>query len=474
MKIWRALRPSALVITVYALVCAAWSAFAFGVAPEIIAGAGGGRGGPILDRVFQGRRSLPVEHYLGAWRGIAAAVLIAMALHLAIALLATRIDRLQPRGARVGGKIEASGALMVFSAVFLATAVITRIAGDHRIYVAVWTSILQGRDPWYRGVHSLNAYGPLFNALAPMTLLSPLTNKLLFAFGYLAYVVWLIKAFAPRRDVQPPSWFWLGLLIFNLYPWEQIAWYGFFDILVGLACVACVHSLAVRKDGLSGAYLASGILLKFLPVVMLPFVAFDGRRLNVRMVGVCVALAGLGFGASVLLWGASTFAPIFLAAMREPYWSIYNLMNSNYSSLIPSTGATDVGWVQRSLSAAAMLALVVWWTRRRIGPLLSSILAVLVTLLFYSVAGANYQMTLFCLVSYWAASEWSSLQQRPLLVLFLIGYFNWMALSDLYYWERAWRAVIPANFVLLFQFLLGCLLLAALIRFPVAPDRRRA
>ena len=457
------------------MVCAAWSAFAFGVAPEIIAGAWGGRGGPILDRVFQGHRSLPVEHDLGAWRGVAAAVLIAMALHLAIVLLATRMDRFQPGGARVGGKIDASGALMVFSAVFLATAVITWIAGDHEIYVRVWTSILQGRDPWYLGLASLNAYGPLFNALAPLTLLSPLTNKLLFAFAYLAYVAWLIKAFAPRREVQPPSWFWFGLLIFNLYPWEQIAWYGYFDILVGLACVACVHSLAVRKDGLSGAYLASGILLKFLPLVMLPFVAFDGRRLNVRLVGVCVALVALGVGASVLLWGASTFAPVILAVTREPssrYWSIYNALYSNYSPLRLLPGA--VGWVQRSLSAAAMLALFIWWTRRRIGPLLSSILAVLVTLLFYSVAGAEYQMTLFCLVSYWAASEWSSLQQRPLLVLLLIGYFNCMALVDLYYWEQAWLPVLHPNVVLLSQFLLGCLLMTALIRFPVAPDLRRA
>ena len=464
MKISRAPRPSALVVTAYAVVCAAWSAFAFGLAPGIIASAWAGRGGPILDRVFQAHRSLPVEHYLGAWRGLAAAVLIAMALHLALVLLATRMDRHQRRGAREGGKIEASGALMVFSAVFLAAAVITWIAGDHRIYVNLWTSILRGRDPWYLGVHSQNAYGPLFNALAPMTLLSPLTNKLLFAFAYLAFVVWLIKAVAPRRDVQPPSWFWSGLLIFNLYPWEQIAWYGYFDILVGLACVAGVHSLAARKDGLSGAYLASGILLKFLPVVMLPFVAVDGRRLNVRLVGVCVALVALGFVASVLLWGASTFAPVILAVTREPYWSVYNL--------IP--GATAIGWVQKALSAAAMLALFVWWTRRRIGPLLSSILAVLVTLLFYSVDGAEYQMTLFCLVSYWAASEWSSLQQRPVLVLFLMAYFNCMALADLYYWAGGWRDVVHATFAPLFQVLLGCLLLTALIRFPVARDLRRA
>ena len=44
-----------------------------------------------------------------------------------------------------------------------------------------------------------NAYGPLFNVLAPLVWVNPLANKLLFAFSYLVYVVWLIKDFAPRR-----------------------------------------------------------------------------------------------------------------------------------------------------------------------------------------------------------------------------------------------------------------------------------
>ena len=156
-----------------------------------------------------------------------------------------------------------------------------------------------------------------------MTWLNPLFNKLLFAFSYLVYVIWLIKEHGPRRSFDASSWFCYGLLLLNLFPWVQIAYLGHFDVLVGLACVAAVHSLVYRKDALSGTYLASGILLKFIPIVILPFLAFNGRRFHFRLVGCCVAFVALGFLASVLVWGTSTFAPLAFAATRAPIWSIY-------------------------------------------------------------------------------------------------------------------------------------------------------
>ena len=42
----------------------------------------------------------------------------------------------------------------------------------------------------------------------------------------------------------------------------NIVFFGHFDVLVAVACAAAVHSLVCRWDGLSGTYLALGILLK--------------------------------------------------------------------------------------------------------------------------------------------------------------------------------------------------------------------
>ena len=157
----------------------------------------------------------------------------------------------------------------------------------------------------------------MFNLLAPLVWVNVLANKLLFSFSYLVYVVWLIKDFGPRRGFVVFSWPLVLLLLLNPFPWWEIAYLGYFDILVGLACVAAVHWRVRGKDWLSGACLALGILLKFMPIVILPFLAFSGRRFHSRLIISCVGVVVLGLVVSVLVWGTSTFAPLTFAATRN-------------------------------------------------------------------------------------------------------------------------------------------------------------
>jgi Glycosyltransferase family 87 len=154
--------------------------------------------------------------------------------------------------------------------------------------------------------------------LAPLVWVNPLANKLLFAFSYLVYVIWLVKDFAARRGVVTFSWPWVSFWLLNPFPWEQIAFYGYFDVLVSLACVAAVHSLVSSKHGASGTYLALGILLKYMPIVILPFLVFSKRRFHFRLLIFCAAVLISGLVVSVLIWGSSTFMPLIMAATRVP------------------------------------------------------------------------------------------------------------------------------------------------------------
>ena len=256
------LRLSLRLITIYAIVCLFWVGFVDWVAPNIIAAAYDDRDLPILNWVFRDR-SLPVEHYIDRWNVIAAAALLAVVLHLAIVLFVCGnrkqrvrfLDAAQPSS-------HANAALIIFSAAFLAVAVLSDARGDYKAYLYQWMAVLGGANPWGQyGVFlpfGANAYGPLFNVLAPLAWVNPLANKLLFTFSYLVYVIWLIKDFAPSRGIAL-SWPWIGMWVLNPFPWEQIAYFGYFDVLVALACVAAVHSLVGGKDGVSGTYLALGI-----------------------------------------------------------------------------------------------------------------------------------------------------------------------------------------------------------------------
>jgi hypothetical protein len=360
--------------------------------------------------------------------------------------------------------------LFAFSAVFLTTTAITGIKNDYDAYVIEWTAVLNGEDPWAWHFEVLNAYGPLFNVMAPMTWLNPLFNKLLFAFSYLVYVIWLIKEYGPRRNSNAPSWFYYGLLLFNLFPWVEIAYLGYLDVLVGLACVAAVHSLVHKNDALSGTYLASGILLKFMPIVVLPFLAFDGRRLHFRLVGCCVAFVALGFLASVLVWGMSTFVPVAFAATRSPVLSIYYVMNSQHSPLRLIWDTPHAEWLEKPLLLMAGLSIFAWSIWRQSEPSLSATLAILATLLLYRLGYPNYHLVFLCMVSYWAVSEWCRF--KAVLAALLIGYFNFLAAAHFsYYMVMSEYFFHSKTVIALLQFLLGSTILVGLIWFSTLSAR---
>jgi Glycosyltransferase family 87 len=406
-----------------------------------------------------------------SWNVIAAAALLAAVLHLVIVLFIYRIDR-KHQGRfldKVRPHSHANVVLVVFSAAFLAFAALTGAQGDYNeAYLKEWMAVLDGADPW--GGEPFNAYGPLFNLLAPLAWVNPLANKLLFAFSYLVFVIWLTKDFGSRQGFVAVSWPSVGLWLLNPFPWEQIAYCGYFDVLVSLACVAAVHSLVSNKDGVSGAYLALGILLKYMPIVILPFLVFNKRRFHFRLLSFCVGIVVLGLVVSVLIWGTSTFLPIKVAATRESLRSIYVVLASTHSPLRLFFDSPNVDWLEKPLLLTAGLATFTWCMLRRIEPALSSALAILVTLLFYRIGWANYQMVLFSLISYWAVSNWAQFKDRSVLIALLVGYFSFLAVTNLAFWWRLVGSIFYSNIVVsLLQFLLGCALLVTLVRLRPAP-----
>ena len=435
------LRPSLRAIAFYAITYLFWVSFAYWAAPSIVA---------------RDKENLSIQNFV-------AAALLAVLLHVMIVLFIWRIDHKHRNRFLEAAHpySRANVTLIVFSAAFLALAVLSGIHGDYYDHLHEWSAVLGGRDPWEG--EGFNTYGPLFNVLAPLAWTNPLTNKLLFSFSYLVFVVWLIKDFASRRRCDALSWSSIGLWLLNPFPWEQIAYYGYFDVLVSLACVWAVHSLVGRKDGASGIYLALGILLKYMPIVMLPFLVFSERRFHFRLLTSCAGVVILGLFVSVLIWGTSTFLPLTIAATREPILSIYTVLPSTHSPLRPFLHSLNVDWLDKSLLFTAGLGTFTWCIFRQIEPALSSALAILVTLLFYRIGYANYQMVFFSLILYWAVSNWPQFKEHSVLAVLLIGYFSFLAISNLAFWWGLIGSIFYSKIALaLLQFLLGCALLIRL------------
>jgi len=466
------LRVSPRLVVIYAAICLSWVGFAGLIAPQIISAAYEERNLSILNWVFHGR-SLPVEHYIERWNVVAVAALLAAVLHLAIVLFICGANHKQRIQFLDGTQLSrANAALIIFSATFLAVTVLSGARGDYRGYLYQWTAALGGANPWDQDWVLMplgaSAYGPLFSMLAALAWVNPLANKLLFAFSYLVYTIWLIKDFAPRRGVVALSWSWLGLWLLSPFPWEQIAYFGHFDVLVSLACVAAVHSLVRNKDGASGAYLAVGILLKYMPVVILPFLVFSERRFHFRVLSFCVGVVILGFVVSVLIWGTSTFVPLKLIVTRHSDWSIYDILASPDSPL-PFLESLNVDWVEKSLLFTAGLGIFTWCIFRQIEPVLSSALAILITLLFYWIGYTNYQMVLFSLISYWMVCNWTQFKGRSILVGLFVGYFGFLTIANLAFWYDWVQSIFHSEAIESLQFLLGCALLFGLVQLRPKP-----
>lgn len=445
------------ITAVYAATGVLWLGFARGAMPPVIAAAYRGANVPLLSRFFRHHHSHPLDHYLALWNALAGAVLIAGAMHLAVVLIALRF-----RAAQTGR------ALVVFAAIFLALTVLSGPRHDYVADLEMWNEVLGGRDPWWivpERAAPLNAYGPLFNVLAGLAWINPLAPKLLFALAYIVCVAWLLETLGGLALVAAIAW------LLNPFPWVEIAYFGHFDVLVAVACVAAVHARIRNRDGLCGLSLAAGVLIKYLPIVVLPFLALDGRRLRPRVLLAAVPAIALGLALSAAVWGPSTFRPLVLAASRgSNQASIYRFLKGTYSPLALFGVSADVDRLAVPCLAAAGLAVFAWCQVRRVEIGRASVLAVLTTLLFYQVGFLQYQMVLFLLVSYWLAVEPGRLAGDRFLAAALVAYFAWLALFEVFSaliggvvhpgdpW--AWVDEVAG----LPTFLLGAALLAALLR----------
>ncbi|MBC7491137.1 MAG: DUF2029 domain-containing protein, partial [Novosphingobium sp.] len=183
-------------------------------------------------------------------------------------------------------------ALGVLCVLFLVWTIASGVRpGAYTDYLAEWREVMAGHDPWRSsGDTPLNAYGPLFNALGLLAWTNPIAPKLLFASGYVAFVAWLILRTAPDRSPRRTHAV-IALCLLNPFPWVEIAHFGFFDVLVGIACVGAVHATRRGGDRISGALVGVGILVKSLPAVLLPVLASGGRRLRPDLVGAAVVVA---------------------------------------------------------------------------------------------------------------------------------------------------------------------------------------
>ncbi len=417
-------------VALYAGIGAGWLALARLVMPSVLASAYAGRGVfPPLNHWVQTRFHRPLEHYLGLWFEFSNAVVLALILHLGLIFLALRwLVGPVEEGATDPRRRTFARAILGLSGLFLGFAVLSGPRQDYTAYLEIWEGIGQGQSPWRispRFGYALNAYGPLFVALAPPAWGNPLAPKLLFAASYLATVLVI------TRPPQEPSWRGLAIALGPFF-WVEIAYFGHFDILVALACVAAVSARLRGKDRAAGLGLALGFLLKFLPLALLPTLALDGRRLRVRLVAVAMLVMVAGMVLAYGAWGPSAFRPLgFAYGRRSEFASIFRFMRGPYSPLRGLGGPPDLDGLSGPCLLVFGLATLGVSQALRFRADTSSVLAALVVTTFYKVGFLQYQMIPILLLLSWVRGNERAWAASPLLRWTAWFTMGWITVLDL-------------------------------------------
>lgn len=209
----------------------------------------------------------------------------------------------------------ATTALIFWSLVMIWLCWWSGIRHDYRVfYLDQWRLLLDGADPWkFRYI----AYGPLHVMLGLLLPWGDLAPKFFMLGVLLASNAALVLDLMRERGWTPIQAIYLLAIPTNILVIGVCGTYGLNDTLVAALVVAAV--ILRHRGHLAAAGLLIGLaaLTKYYPLLLLPFFALDGRRLNWPVIASGIAVFCVGLAAAVAIWGPGPLEAMLQEAGRD-------------------------------------------------------------------------------------------------------------------------------------------------------------
>jgi hypothetical protein len=212
---------------------------------------------------------------------------------------------------------------LFLAAIFTFLVFVTGAIHDYVAYLAQWANSLDGSGPWSptrngEGI-PVNAYGPVHVILGALIVIHPLLPKLLLALSNV--LIFTMLAIAASRRGWALTYVELVIIavMYPLFPLVLIGscFFGLNDSLVALFIVLAFEARRRDRYEIVGTLLALGALLKFYPILFIPFLC-SGRDgiFRVRGLVVCAFVFLFGIALAYAVWGGAIFSPISLGIDR--------------------------------------------------------------------------------------------------------------------------------------------------------------
>jgi hypothetical protein len=352
-------------------------------------------------------------------------------------------------------------AFFAVSGAYLAGAAI-----DYPVYMEQWQAVIDGFSPW-----SLltNTYGPIHSALALFYAIDPMLPRVLFTLMWLALSFWLVWSASKNPDIpENVKWILAAAVLGSPLFWVFVVRFGVNDMLSAFFVLVGITLYRARKDGLSGLSMAIAVGVKFIPIVMLPFLILSGKKIRWRFaISVAAGLAFI-FGVSYWLWGSDIFYPFQFGVERpSALLSIFRFLRSNMSPLRWVNPDVDLDWMSTYAVIIALVGFFFIYLKNNLDSILSSIVGVLLLLTFYKVGHHQFYLIPVLLLVNWIIVDYKKLDALGFDFVPVINFGLWLGFVSLLflmyplYWGMVgWHALLG-----FLHFLCCCWLIWRLVRF---------
>ncbi len=328
-------------------------------------------------------------------------------------------------------------ALTAWSLLMLWLCDLYRKPHDYGHYIKQWRLVLSGVDPWSTD----NAYGPLHNVIALLLPFGAMAPKFFMVGALLAANFALAVRLLHARGMSPILVTYLAAVPANALTIGVGVTYGLNDALVAALVVAAILFRFRDRLYAAGAMIGLAALLKYYPLVLLPFFALNGRRFEWRVVAAGTAVFFIGMLGAFAVWGESVFHAIRFGIDRHA-----KLLSIIHPLKELTGGASWVRWsLQHNtvLVVSAVGAVFLWAWKTRCHWLEGAVLGYLAMLIVYKCGNQQYYLPwLFMVASLPLVGQRSADRMAiillPAVVLLSLYQFGYEFASDQYHSQLGW------------------------------------
>ena len=185
---------------------------------------------------------------------------------------------------------------------------------DYKAYITQWQLLLNGDPPWSTN----NAYAPVHVVIGYLLPLHDLAPKFLFVISMLAANYLLVQDLLTIRGFDRINLVYLLCIPANILFIGMGIIYGLNDGFVAALLVFAVLLKLRSHSKLTGLFIGLAALMKFYPILLLPFFALDYKKINYEIIISGIVTFVAGFVAALIVWGTGPIAPVVFNSSRGP------------------------------------------------------------------------------------------------------------------------------------------------------------